>query len=681
MLASHDGFMHSPPPYYDICFISCKNEEIIAKIKNICSQLKLNFEQAGGFLFAGNCSLSETMLSGYGKIDGEIFWGNESIHVKTNAAIYGTGNYTCFKFNKKGVFCCHDFFGLGSNYMYHDDEICLVANRPHLASIFAYYSPLRKLNIPYIKTQILGSTTWFRRNTGLDKTCISNLERIPTRKYFILKDGAILLCDRKQPELDMSYDEALDHAIKEIYEDFNKLQAKLPDKTFVFDLSGGKDTRMVISSFMDRDLLVTTANDDRMRADMAISNEIVSIFPNIKYNSHYYGNVQYLDQDTALDAWRSYSFGESHDFALVGSATGGDSKKIAVSGGAGEIYRTSFIYSRPKPKCTIEEWLNYILDKEAYLDRLDNEERETIRNYMLSELLPKLKDIEEENDAMSFMYYWSSMRGHFGNRFFSIFCDSMLIYPQLNMNLYLASRKLSIQQRNEGVIVYDFVKKLNEILASINYFKPDAYQDRCRTFKTVPIPERLKEAEESYISSIRSVAAEKHALLNLQEKPRTIANDAFLNIRICQSIVRIIKFEPDLEPFLMHLYALFNGVLYPVAKRAIASKIFVIDDYICPLKSEKRKNLSLSKVKSFINPVQGYEIHDNKIHINLFKNINKRDFYYAVHLKKGSEMKKRFEYRLDLDFDCTGIDFDTIKIYSRNRISDHRNIVNYRILS
>lgn len=50
MLASNDGFMHSPQPYYDICFIFCKNEEIIAKINNVCPQLKLNFEQVGEFL-------------------------------------------------------------------------------------------------------------------------------------------------------------------------------------------------------------------------------------------------------------------------------------------------------------------------------------------------------------------------------------------------------------------------------------------------------------------------------------------------------------------------------------------------------------------------------------------------------------------------------------------------------
>lgn len=52
MLASNDGFMHSPQPYYDICFIFCKNEEIIAKINNVCPQLKLNFEQVGEFLYA-----------------------------------------------------------------------------------------------------------------------------------------------------------------------------------------------------------------------------------------------------------------------------------------------------------------------------------------------------------------------------------------------------------------------------------------------------------------------------------------------------------------------------------------------------------------------------------------------------------------------------------------------------
>lgn len=675
MLASNDGFMHSPQPYYDICFIFCKNEEIIAKINNVCPQLKLNFEQVGEFLFVGNCALSQTMLSGYGKIDDEIFWGNESIHVKTGKAIYGIGNYTCFKYNKKGIFCCHDYFGLGSNYTYWDDAICIVANRPHLVAIFASFSSYRKLNLPYIKAQMLGATTWFRRNTGLDKTCIINLERVPTRKYLVLKNDGIYFFERKVPAMTLSYVEVMEQATKEIYEDFNKLQAKLADKTFVFDLSGGKDTRMTIAPFMDRDLLVNTSNDDRMLADIAISNEIVSIFPNIRYNDHYYGNPRYIDQETALDAWRSYSFGQSHLFHLATSATGGDSKKVAVSGGAGEIYRTSFIYSKPKPKCTIEEWLNYMLDKEVYLDRLDSQDKDEVRNYMLGELLPKLKDIKEENDAMSFLYYWSSMRGHFGNRLFFIFCESMVIYPALNLKLYLASRSLSVQQRNDGIIVYDFVKRINEILASINYFKPYTYQDECRSFVAAPIPERLEAARESYYSSLKEVNAGKTAILNKQEKPQRISDDAFINNKICESISRIIKLYPELEQFILKLYTVYNSALSISLKKSIASKIFSIDDYICPLKSEKDKFISRPLIKRFINPVQDYEIREGKIHINLFDYIKQKDFYYAIYLKKGGVIQKRYDYTTSLDFDCAGIDFDTIQIFSKNKSSNYKNVV------
>ncbi|MDE5833083.1 MAG: hypothetical protein K2H64_08885, partial [Desulfovibrio sp.] len=119
-----------------------------------------------------------------------------------------------------------------------------------MAAIFSSISDKREINYPLIYTDIMFST-YFRECKSINETSIKGLIRVNTLNYVELDDKiSIIKIEINIHKYNISYDDLLESSINETKNFYRSLKDSLPGYNYVFELTGGKDSRMNISPFI-----------------------------------------------------------------------------------------------------------------------------------------------------------------------------------------------------------------------------------------------------------------------------------------------------------------------------------------------------------------------------------------------------------------------------------------------
>lgn len=693
-----DGFFPSPFPFQDFCFFQTKDCQLAAKLEEQFKILELNLAKTEllGWNYAGSLPFAPFLLSGWGKIGEIVFWGKQinrtdapkdddllGVVVPSGSDVMrddapkddillGEGNYVCFESQRDKIVASTDFFGMGALFICNAPEIRVVANRGQLAAICAYHANARELNMPRIKASLLVGT-FFTYDLGMPDSPLLGIERIASEKYVIMDKNGILLQNRPILCFNRGYEEYLEQGARDISDLVHRLQKEATDKQFIFDLSGGKDSRLSIAPFITENQIIHT-ND--IGNDLEVSIDIASVFPNLQYVDEVDNRLERLSFEENLQAWRSYNFGYYHALNLYQTACRGMPDIIRITGGGGEYYRIYNTFAKPSPRCSLAEWIDSILDKESFLAALKNEEdKNQIREFVKGYIIENFGAYAHEDDSMHQFYRTGRGRSHFGNVLYAFWIGPGAITPSLNKNLYLAKELLATSDNIEARLLYDYVRLCNEILANLPYERQFPYQDRKKRFVTESMPERRNKALDQYAKAKIKKREKWEKLLAGKKGDSSHPEDLLINL-VLQAAARIISFEPSLENFLRYAIHMLHTCGRKRDRYVLASKILAVDDYLFPLTSMKQANFDESTIEDMISHIVGYTIKGEELEIRMRDNVNSNEYRFALYLHSNNQKLASFAYQDSPFFNINGYkgQFGWVTLFAKSKHSGNKHI-------
>ncbi len=623
----HNGIVKSLWPYKDICAIKSRREELTAEIVKVAHSIDLLAVDWHGFIRVCDEPDGERIFSGYGKIGSRVCFGEMEESPDFAQIAEGAGAFEYFDYKDGAIRAASDFFGLSAIYAYEDEYLSLLTNRAHLAAVFASLSGAREINYPLIHLYIL-SGTCFKEQTNLNATPIKNLYRLNAGEYAVLRDKIESFAVDPSP-IEGSRDGLLDESFREARETREGLRNALPEYSIIFDLSGGKGTRLNLAPFLNESLKIRTYNAPRS-ADTRVSQAIVSIFPNLTYNSSFSGKFWPVSGLEAIRVWRSYSFGFRHALDLPAFAKLGSAKEIAFSG-AYNIFGHYFNWKAGAGLKSLTDWAKAFFASPAsfYANLLTPEEREAVLRLVLEDAEARFANCGNLDEALTAFYRYGGWRDRFGDSRMAIWRDCLRVYPCLNRYSLAAAERQSGEDRSDGKFFYDYTSHASRVLANIDCASPWPAQIKNRTFIPRPEPERLEKVKEDFAAAWAEYDGERAASLAKNQAP-TPPGFPYLHLLITKAMVRISSVEPGLGVFCAKMYGLWTSEYDWTVKRSVFSKLLALDDYLLPLESMKTAFEDEEKFLTAVAPVSDFSIDGDTVSLRLFRYLNPDDFLFGL---------------------------------------------------
>lgn len=563
-------FFKSSDPYQDICVISLapsvlksESSRLAKKLKRIFCSVGLDVYFASDKLLVVGSEVSpgETALSGYS------YGGDADVSNRV-------GEFTYFSFVSEDEVCAGtDYFGLGVLYTYQCEYFSAVTNRLHiLASAIPQLDPdcqfdERLLNgMAYMEAPFLSQPI-------SDDLYIKNGKRVPVGCEVVLSNGTAswkkkgISADRrrvKAGEERRGYDELLSLGVAEVVSNVKEI-SRLHDGGLVVDLSGGKDSRMVLAAAMEalgKDKIKIFSKDVVGTKDLDIACLIASKF-GLSFYSDFSGDLMSLCPEEFLSGWRSYYWGEYHRIGFPVLTAMGGAPLLHLSGGCGEV-----VSSTAKV-----EWLRKLGVK------LDGLSKKAVQKYckvatelnVLSKLeaasvcemwneWEKDEEFSDLDDALNWFYLKYRNRVHFGFNQLSRAHGEFTVFPLMSRNLYLASLKLSEQQRLEGKLVYDVISSLNPRLALLPYDSEFPFVQRLEGFLSYGQAmkescEAFKEKKAEWYASQEKLRVSRVKSIKSRPKYKYEASDDVVMRLAVKSLDRLLyESEKKSEDYWLFLY-------------------------------------------------------------------------------------------------------------------------------
>lgn len=687
----YDGFVKSVAPFHDICVIFGLSRELKAYLWKTAEKMSFHAYEIGKGMVLSDIPFGGCMVSGYGKVMAaeraeDYFVGAAERRYRCKESCYGIGNYTVFVIGAFSVFACHDYFGMGNLYVYHNEEQGVVAlsNRAHLVARIASFFT-RMLNLPYIYSQIL-SSHHFRQDAWNEDTPIRNVQRVPVENAVFLHDGKIHFLNKKDISLDLPYEALLQKAEQSIRQDLKMWRRKCEGMDMVFDLSGGKDSRACLAPVIQDDGIIVHSKDVPGSRDLELSETIVSMYDNVRYEKHFHGMMWKLSPKESLSIWRSYFMGAYNRLSVANRASLGSNRKVIVSGGCGELYRTYWNVNRPEHLASFSEWIAYILQHKEMLLQFFPKQSGSILEYVRKTVVERFQDEGRPEDAMSNFYNRTRLRTHFGGRLFSTCMDAMTIFPLLNEYLYSAMKMLPHDKKDEAALFYDFIRLCDDKLAHVDFDGDFRYQRMHQRYIVNASPERFAKAVQEYRDAAECYTAEIRknieSLLEAQmasgggqesvqeDKDVMLDGEAVLNYAFAESIARLVKAVPQLSEFLLKLDEILCTKNIPSnIRQVVTSRILALDDWLFPSEAQKEKYMpDRGSIDELIYPVKGYAGTKFQPVVRCYENIEPDAYKFCLYLMKDKSIVKKFNYQDSRSFSVSETqDYNGMLIFCKNR--------------
>ncbi len=655
-----------PRPFMDIAVIQTVTAQ---EIDIIFQALKSNLSPLGLSVYllpAMNCVIicdsalsidsqqNQTLFSGMGIIDDQFYCGPQTLDLMPEVNLGEcVGLFTAISLCDDEILADQDFLGQGHYYYYSWFGGSFITNRSHLAAVILAEAALpARPNRLFIHTLLLDHP-FFSHQPFTHETPIQSLKRLPLNYDASIRNGRLTLREKKEwNEVFSGEGDYKKHLLQAQYEVSNNLEKVINSNNFdiiACELSGGKDSRMMISHLVNNSRLkekiqICTRNVPKSD-DLEIACKIIENF-NLELHCNDQIPIKPISLNTALSVWRSYAMGDYNTMVLTDfSCQGNNHREIYFAGGCGELLRGYWhkIIASAETESLATVIERVLQDKEPYLHKLHSPLKLEIIEYVSKqlEIFSQLNSWE----ALNRHYLFFRNRAHFGLQFhgYSTFQRAPTWMPLMSKSLLKSSYCFSFEERVTGRLIYEFIDANDEILANMGYDGGFPYAEEQRKNRDLFIPvistvDKRAEwtATRNKVNAAIKSAGQGHSVSSLAAKTRLLHRSA------AEALARLeILFPEYLELFAILRKSLgYKSLEFPRETAVLAAKIMALQDIFLPLK-KYQENIPINNmdIDQHVTPFKTMSLSfaPEKITVDyeLFEDVNPENYQFACYLLKG----------------------------------------------
>lgn len=450
-------FYPSPHPYSDFAYVYSTQEDGHRAL-SLKDRLKLN----GVRLASHECFLSSEpsdpankAFSGWAYVPiGDqyslVYSGKDESRNAVDPSC--TGSCTCADLNGPHPRFFSDCFGMGVLYYYCHNGITIVSNRLHLLVILAHHLDPEAEVDPDCFLALTLDHPYFAQQAFNNRFPLRHLKRLPVNEFLTVIDGLPqsepvdpMLWEQPDPIRD--YNRLVSLVAQDIRQKGLAIIEKFGIDELVFDLSGGRDSRLSIAPLLAEGLKPLIRTADPQNLDHAIASIIAQ-----RFQLHFEKENQQAEvtpEDNPLEAWISYNMGEYNVNWLSGSLCRRNHARVRVTGFAGEIYRD--FWPHHFGNIAMDDPIEHlIVNKCERLQKLSEETRAKVRKFACES---GALEAESHLQFMQRGYLEYRNRFHFGLRLFSTWVDAPYLTPLLSKAYWEANKAI----RQSGLDLKQFI--------------------------------------------------------------------------------------------------------------------------------------------------------------------------------------------------------------------------------
>lgn len=660
-----DGYIFSPPPFYDIIVINRRSKDVeILDFFKKDDRWDIRFVSPKLALITNNKGFADSILSGYCFGNNKLLHGVNEENFKFEDMLYKTGNYTYWLLDVKKIKICHDFFGLGLISYFKNDDYTIVSNRIQLLAIcIALYKCEYKLNLPFIQLLALFSYP-FNQHPINNDYYIKEIKRLSLSQYIEVSDEDFEIIDRNNNDivLEDEYKTLLNKGVREISNNVELIYGFYKKEKICVDLSGGKDTRMLLSAIMNnealRDKIQIKTYDIKGRKDLDIA-LLISEVLNLKFVNESGGNWAYLSQEMAIQLYRSFFMGMYYRMPPSFSATpysiDNIQQNVTLSGGMGEIYRDYYYnFFKDNDKITFGDALLFIVRGSEWYNNYSDTEKYEIELY-IKESLNGMYDKPVNVGRMKF-YDEIRARLHFGLRLFNFFYSEAVYYPLMSYTLHKAMLIMDKNEQTNAKLCYDFIENCFPVLNAFCYDSEWKFADSQRKYEIVFTDIGKKEMKSQYKQKMEEYADSKRKNVVNTISSSVESEISYIIEQTEKAFANIYIKHPELKSTLYKLENIFYRYVNMNDRdniRGMAAKIFGLEDCLYPLIS-MRNGLSDSELILFKMPIKDINIvtdlNQMIIDVKLHEWVDTKIYKYSIYLYSKHKIVNRILYQQSTRF-------------------------------
>ena len=483
-------FIHSPRPYLDFSVISfqlASSAKLAAeKLRNSrrLAEEKLNVE-----IFNSTFVLISTaehrrspggrivIFSGYIMGLNGVVRGDAAQNLAQDRGIgTRTGQFTYLCIDDRGATVGSDAFGHGMIFVKECGGFAIASNRSHMISIL-----LKEIGIPLsldltaTALLILSDNTFFSQQSSTSGCLLSGAKAVELDVEATLDRGKVKYtrspCFEKMIYPTDQYSELLDEGLNDVISNCASILNDEIFSRFLLDLSGGKDSRMVLAAVMQvpgwRGRVLINSKDVPSNNDLQVSCGIANLI-GLNFNDEIGGGTESISVEDNIAIWRSYFHGSYHRIGTCAwSNIGRRAETVTLSGGSGELMRPF--------------WSNAfnltpdIQDIYSMVDKISRPGRiavpQEFREQGLSRISDELDGMPGSTaiEKLDAHYFFFRNRTHFGMRAFSTYHEHLTVFPLLSKALVAAGWRCNEDERRNLAVIRDLLRNLHPVLASLPF--------------------------------------------------------------------------------------------------------------------------------------------------------------------------------------------------------------------
>lgn len=637
---SPEGFVKSVEPCADFIAITAlrgRDRAVRDATLKLADASELGFfePQPGYFVVATTFGgVGEALLSGVISLPSGGKTGPSVVDV--GMAAPGRGSFTLLEWSGEALVAQQDAFGMGALYVYQNEDYAFVTNRLHLAAMAVHLFPGE---VRFDRMRILASALdhmLFSAQNFTNDTYLQGVERVAIGCRVVLDASGLSLESQSGLVANgggSGYQDALRAAWEEVCANVRLYREAFPDSELVVDVSGGRDSRVVLAAALavlgPEGFAIHTV-DVPGSDDLAVSLHIAHRF-----------RLRYAGKDTpraclgdgeALGSWRSYMMGEYNVLGLRATSSSGRSRRVRLSGGAGEVHRDFWAKiilgeDSGSVETIAEVAAGLATRRDGVSKRLSAASQQSLLKYVERRFGGDRQPLAEALDA-HYLHYRN--RAHFGQRRFSTLHDCYYAFPLLSSALYVASHSVARDSRARGDVFDDLLKLYAPALAAIPY-------DGSRAARTLSSGAEVREAWTAAQADVVGVPPPLGGA-------RTRSVDEDVELAVAEACARLSRAGSPLAEVATALAGTYMQRLrsWPKDARQRASVILALDDAAHPTATMKASGITTqAEVWRFINPIsslgcvrEGCRLRVSIRHSSL---VDVNDYEFAFYLYVGDD--------------------------------------------
>ncbi len=484
-------------PYHDFAVVQFKHVSPKEKKLRASSMLCQSVGQRTYFLSFSDFLVHEGgssyyCLSGYVADKDAFYCGNipEKLYKSR------TGKYCYVEISRDVVDLSVDSFGQEVLYYSDSYDHVIVSNRLHLVALL-----MRKmgegltLNFPVLARKLFYNVYNENSYTNqIDQTLVYEIRKLPVGKKLILADGKPRIYDEPLYEIMQSgpaggttYRKLLRDGVEELRSTLREVCRFDEFAKIIIPVSGGKDSRLILSALLSGDVNLDNIYARTYKTKSELDDKIaIKIQRDLCIKKYVPAADDYykvgISIDNLMRIYTSYFAGE---YTLLNA---GGASSIGMNRSIVNLLGTSSNVLRCGAAGTLSKYLPIIQMSHADFVRKFHDK------FGLGSLLGrKVADLAREDlasfyaklpgvalaDKLEYSHANAGSRYHGGKAsIFHSWNDSPSLNVMLTPSLYSAAKALSIADRVDGRIFFDFIIEAKPELAVYPYDKPFSYAER-----------------------------------------------------------------------------------------------------------------------------------------------------------------------------------------------------------